>query len=177
MHDLASGTLIAIFNNISRRKIGEPTLLYELNVQTANFPDYFPPYYKLNWDGRKLKCISIAIRNLKNIPIGLICFNFDIGLFQDVENKFSTLLQLKKEAKSPAELFVGNWQEQIQMQIDLYLKEQGQTLHQMDKNQKKRLIGHLYKKGVFNYKNAAFFVSKSLGISRASLYNYMKSAE
>lgn len=177
VHDLESGTLAAILNNISRRKIGDPTPLHELNIQTDNFPDYFPPYYKTNWDGRKLKCISMTIRDHKNMPIGLICFNFDIGLFQDVENKFSALLQLKKEASSPVELFGGNWQEQIRTQIDHYLKEHAQTLHQMGRSQKKNLIEYLYKKGIFNYKNAAAFISDNLGISRASLYNYMKSME
>ena len=75
------------------------------------------------------------------------------------------------------ELLGGNWQEQIQSQIDRYLKEHAQMLHQMDKNQKKTLIEYLYKKGIFNYKNAATFVADALGISRASLYNYMKEIE
>jgi len=177
IHDLNSGTFVAIFNNISRRKVGDPTALHELNIETDKFPDYFPPYYKTNWDGRKLKCISITIRDAQKIPIGLICFNLDVSLFQDVENKFSKLLQLKKEAESPVELFGGNWQEQVHTQINQYLTEHAQTLHQMDKKQKRKLIEYLYKKGIFNYKNAAVFVADSLGISRASLYNYMKEIE
>lgn len=177
IHDLDSGTFVAIFNNISRRKVGDPTPLHELNIKTDQFPDYFPPYYKTNWDGRKLKCISLTVRDTKNKPIGLICFNLDVSLFQDIENKFSVLLQLKGDAESPVELFGGNWQEQIHTQINHYLKEHAQTLHQMDKKEKKQLIEHLYKKGFFNYKNAAVLIADSLGISRASLYNYMKDIE
>lgn len=174
VHDLKSGTLVALFNNISQRQIGEATPLRELNIKTDHFPDYFPPYYKPNWDGRKLKCISMTIRDAKNAPIGLICFNLDVTLFQDIEHKFSALLQLKEESENPIELFGENWQEQIHLQIDQYLKEHQQALPRLNKSQKKCLIKHLYKKGIFNYKNSAPFIADILSISRASLYNYMK---
>ncbi len=177
IHDLKSGTLVALFNNISQRQIGEATPLKELNIKTDRFPDCFPPYYKTNWDGRKLKCISMTIRNAKKIPVGLICFNLDVSLFQDIENKFSTLLQLKEDAENPIELFGENWQDQIHLQIDRYLIEHRQVIHRLTRNQKKDLIKHLYVKGVFNFKNAAPFIADILRISRASVYNYMKGCE
>lgn len=177
IHDLKSGTLIALYNNLSQRKVGEATPLQELKVNTAQFPDYFPPYYKSNWDGRKLKCISITVRDHKNVPVGLICFNLDTSLFQDVEDKFSMLLRLPQEAENPVELFGENWQEQVQLQIDRYLKEQGAVLHRLTKDQKKDLVKYLYGKGVFNYKNAASFIAEQLNVSRASIYNYMKGSE
>ena len=177
IHDLNSGTVAAICNNISRRKVGDPTPLHELNIKSNEFPDYFPPYFKTNWNGRKLKCISLTIRDAKRVPIGLLCFNLDVSLFQDIESQFSVLIQLKEEAVSPMDQFGKNWQEQIHFQINEYLKEHAQVLHQLDKNQKKNLIEHLYKKGFFNYKNAGTFIADALGISKASLYNYMKELE
>lgn len=174
IHDLESNTIAAICNNLSKRKVGAPTPLHELNIQTKEFPDYFPPYYKTNWDGKKLKCISLTIRDANGIPIGLVCFNLDVDLFQNLESKLSLLLQLQGETSSPVELFGRNWQEQIHRQIDQYLTEQAQFLHRLNKHQKKGLIEHLYKKGLFNYKNAAPFIAETLGISKASLYNYMK---
>lgn len=175
LHDIKSGTLVALFNNISQRQVGDATPLRELNIKTDHFPDYFLPYYKSNWDGRKLKCISMTIRDAKNVPIGLICFNLDVSLFQDIENKFSALLQLKEKAENPIEMFGENGQEQIRIQIDRYLKKHQQSLHRLTRGQKRDLIIYLYGKGVFNYKNAASFVADVLRISRATLYNYMKS--
>lgn len=174
IHDLKSGTLVALFNNISQRKIGEITPVCEFNIKKDRFPDYFPPYYKVNWDGRKLKCISMTVRDVKNDPVGLICFNLDVSLFQDVENKFSALLKLKEEAKNPIELLGDNWQEQTHLQINRYLKEHQQVIHRLNREQKKDLIKYLYAKGVFNYKSAAPFVADILNISKASLYNYLK---
>lgn len=174
LHDLKSGTLEAVFNNFSKREIGDKTPLSELKVNTEKFPDYFPPYYKTNWDGRKLKCISLTVRDEKNKPIGLICFNFDVSIFQQIGDKFATLLQLKDEGENPIELFGEDWQGQVHLQIDRYLKENTLTLQQLSKSQKKELIRHLYGKGIFNFKNAAPFVADILNISRASLYNYLK---
>jgi predicted transcriptional regulator YheO len=174
LHDIKSGKVVALFNNISKRKVGETTLLRELKIDLMQFPAYFPPYYKSNYDGRKLKCISITIRDVKNVPIGLICLNLDVSLFQDIEAKFSALLELEREAENPIELFGEDWQDQVHLHINRYLKEHEITLSQLSRNQKKNLIQYLYAKGIFNYKNAGPFVADILKISRASLYNYMR---
>jgi D-arginine utilization repressor len=174
VHDLKSGTIVALFNTISQRKIGDITPLRELNIKTDQFPNYFLPYYKSNWDGRKLKCISMTIRDGKDVPIGLICFNLGVSLFQEIENKFSALLQLKEKAENPIEMFGENGKEQIRIQIDRYLKKHQLALSRLNRSQKRDLIIDLYGKGVFNYKNAASFVADVLRISRATLYNYMK---
>lgn len=174
LHDLNGGTLVALFNNLSQRKVGEATPLRELQVKTEKFPDYFPPYYKSNWNGKKLKCISITLRDAKGVPIGLICFNFDVSLFQDIEDRFSALLHLKQEAENPVELFGEDWQQQVHLQIDRYLKEKDLMLQRLTRNDKKELIKHLYIKGVFNFKNAALYIADVLRVSRATVYNYMK---
>lgn len=175
LHDLESGKIVALFNNISKRQVGDASPLKELNVSTDSFPDYFPPYYKTNWDGRRLKCTSITVRDDNKAPIGLICFNFDSSLFEQSIHTFSMLLQLGAKGENPIELFGENWQEQIQLQIALYLKEQGLSQSTLTRSQKKSLVQHLYQKGIFNFKNAAPFLADLLGISRASLYNYIKS--
>jgi predicted transcriptional regulator YheO len=174
VHDLTSGTLVSLFNNISERKVGEATPLRELKVNTDEFPDYFSPYYKTNWDGRKLKCISITVRDSQGIPVGLICLNLDVTLFEDLESKFSVLLRLAGTEENPVERFGGKWQEQTELQIEGYLKERELVSHRLSKEQKRDLVKYLYAKGVFNYKKAASFIAKYLNVSRASIYNYMK---
>ena len=49
VHDLSKGKLVAIYHNISQRKVGDSSPLHELKVSTNQFPDYFDPYYKRNW--------------------------------------------------------------------------------------------------------------------------------
>jgi len=174
VHDLESGTIKAIFNNFSQRSIGEPSPLKELNIPTDHFPDIFPPYYKTNFDGRKLKCISMTIRNKTNQAIGLICLNYDISIFEQVRHLSSKIFCIDDASKNPIELFSENWQEQIKDLIENHLQEHKLSFKNLTRKEKREIILHLNSKGIFNYKNATVFTSDYLNISRASLYNYLK---
>jgi predicted transcriptional regulator YheO len=174
VHDLESGKVAAIYHNISQRKVGEPSPLKELKVNIEDFPDYFSPYYKQNWDGRALKCTSITMRNKKGKPVGLICFNIDVAFLQDGYQLFKTFLQVKDEAENPVETFGSDSEEQMDGVIKDYLEVKNISLKHMNRAQKKELVQHLYRKGIFNFKNAVPFMAKKLNTSRASIYNYIK---
>lgn len=174
VHDLEEGKLVAIYHNISQRKIGEPSPLKELKVNTKDFPDYFVPYYKKNWDGRPLKCTSITMRNKNGTPIGLICLNMDTSFFQDGVEILNSFLKTKAEAENPVEIFGSRCEEQALPLIQQYLDENHLSLKRLNRDQKKELVQRLYKKGIFNFKNAAPFIAEKLNSSRASIYNYIK---
>lgn len=172
VHDLKKGELVAIYHNISQRKIGDVSPLRELKVNVKDFPDYFEPYYKLNWDGRPLKCTSITIRDSKEEPIGLICFNTDTSVLQETHRLLDEFLKTKIEAQNPIELF-SQCEKQATRVIQDYLDEKHLSVDHLNREQKKEVIHHLYHKGVFNFKNATSFIAQRLKISRASVYNYI----
>lgn len=174
IHDLITGKIVALYNNISKRQIGDPSPLHELNMPVDKFPDVFEPYYKTNWDGRKLKCNSVTIRNEAGKPVALICFNFDTTVFRDMELNLKTLLEVKKSADNPIELFTDNWQEKADSFIGTFLSQNKLLLHSLTKEQKRELVLELLSHGVFNYKNAVNYIAGQLKVSRASIYNYMK---
>lgn len=174
VHDLNKGQLVAIYHNISQRKVGDASPLHELKVSTAKFPDYFAPYYKKNWDGRPLKCTSITIRNKKGAPLGLICLNVDTSFAHDTHKLLEMFLKTKLEAENPIELFGSQCEEQAIYFIEQYLTDKNLSLNHLNKKQKQELVQYLYHKGIFNFKNAAPFLAQYLNISRASVYNYIK---
>ena len=174
VHDLGEGKLVAIYQNISQRKIGDVSSLKELKINTSDFPDYFATYYKKNWDGRQLKCTSITIRDEKGKAIGLICFNVDTSFAQDAHQLLGMFLKIKDEAENPIEIFGGQCEEQTTVLIQQHLEEKQLSLKHLNRAQKRELVQHLYNKGIFNFKNAAPFIAQYLNISRASVYNYIK---
>ncbi|MBS3902864.1 MAG: PAS domain-containing protein [Anaplasmataceae bacterium] len=174
VHDLEKGKIVAIYHNISQRKIGDLSPLKELKVETKDFPDYFVPYYKKNWDGRPLKCTSITLRDTTGKAIGLICINVDTSFMQDAHRLLETFLKTTDKAENPIELFGAQCEEQATAMIQQYIDDKHLALNFLNREQKKELVQHLYHKGIFNYKNATFFISKKLKISRASIYNYIK---
>lgn len=174
VHDLTNGKIVAIFNNISKRKIGDASPLKELNLPIEKFPDVFEPYYKENWDGKKLKCTSITIRDKKGNAIGLICFNYDTSFFHDISNHLNQFLNIGKTIPNPVEQFTDNWQEQVDSFITKYLNTNNTITDNLTKEQKAQLVKELYIHGLFNFKNAAVYVAKKLKTSRATIYNYLK---
>lgn len=176
VHDLRKGKIVSLYHNISQRKIGDPSPLKELQVKIEDFPDYFTPYYKENWDGRPLKCTSITMRNEKGEPIGLICINIDVSFFRDGAQVLEAFLKTKREASNPVEIFSAGCEEHVLKVIQQYIEEKNLSLNHLSRDQKKELVWQLYKKGVFNFKNAIPLVAKKLKTSRASIYNYIKIA-
>lgn len=174
IHDIKTGKIVAIYNNISNRSVGDPSPLGELNTPVNKFPDVFEPYYETNWNGHKIKCTSVTIRDENKNPIIIVCFNFDTSVFQDIQLNLKTFLEVKDTADNPVELFNEDWQEKIDRFIESYLTSNKLIITDLTREQKQSLVEELSKHGVFFYKNAANYVAGKLKLSRATIYNHLK---
>ncbi len=74
IHDLESDTIVQIWNNVSRRTVGEASLIEE-DAQLQKKADVYGPYIKTNWNGQTLKCVSSVIKDSEGNRIGLLCLN------------------------------------------------------------------------------------------------------
>lgn len=174
IHDIETGKIIALYNNISKRSVGDPSPLAQLNTPVDKFPDVFEPYYETNWNGHKIKCVSITIRDENKKPLLIICFNFDISVFQDIQLNLKTFLAVKETANNPVELFNEDWQYKIDKFITDYLAQNKLLITNLSREQKQILVQELSKHGIFFYKNASSYVSGKLKLSRATIYNHLK---
>lgn len=174
IHDVTTGKISAIYGNITNRNVGDLSPVTELQVPVEQFPDVFDPYYETNWDGRKIKCTTVTVRDQDKKPVALICFNFDVSVFQDMQVNLKTFLEVKKNTSNPVELYGGNWQEKIDTHIANYLSQHKLILGKLTRRQKQDLVEELSQHGVFFLKNAASYIANKLGISRATVYNYLK---
>ncbi len=172
LHDLKKQQIVALFNNISKRQIGDDSLL-EAEAHTKEFPDYFEPYDKVNWDGRKLKSTTVTIRNAKGQPVGLLCINLDISKFEELRQVLTAFTQIPSSQPLPSQLFKEDWREKINQFVQEYLKSTGKQLKSLTKEDKRHLVLKLHDEGAFRAKNAASYVADALDISRATVYNYL----
>lgn len=175
VHDLRQGKIVALYNNISRRKVGDPSAVTELGVDIKDFPDVFDPYYKTNWDGKHLKCTSITVRDESGTPVALVCINFDASTFEGMGAQLKKLLTLlNKDGLNPVEQFADNWQQQVADFIDRYAQTHNIAVRAMSKLQKAALVNEMYDHALFNYRDAATYIAQQLGVSRTTIYNYLK---
>lgn len=174
VHDVRKNTIAALYNTVSNRKVGDPSPLAILKIPLEKFPVVFEPYYETNWDGKKIKCTTVTIRDEKNKPIALICYNLDTSAFQEMQQSLNLFLNVKEDAANPVEMFSARWQEKVDQAIDVYLLKHKLRIGSLSTTQKKQLVEELSKEGIFFLKNAAPYVANKIQISRATVYNYLK---
>jgi D-arginine utilization repressor len=173
IHDLKTGKIAAIYNNFSKRRVGDESLLEELTDYTS-LPDVFPVYTKINWDGRKLKSSTATLRDKNKKPIGLLCINLDVSKWEEFRHFLDQWSCMSDPQSQPEVLFKDDWREKINLYVSDYLEKQGITLKLLSKVEKRNLIKALHREGAFKAKNAAIYVADVLDLSRATIYNYLK---
>ena len=165
VHDLVSGEIYYINGGLSKRKVGDLSLLepseFEKNIDQITYP-------KINFDGRLIKSISVPVDNK-----WLICINADASVFSQMKNLGEVFLNTIKESQ-PESLFKNDWQEKLHVAIHDFLKDQGLKFDELNQFQKKMLTKYLFELGAFAEKNAADYVANILGLGRATIFKYLK---
>lgn len=173
IHDLKTRQVAAIYNNFSKRKVGDESLIEDLE-NYEELPDVFPVYSKMNWDGRKMKSSTATLRDKKGKPIGLLCINLDISKWDEVHHFLGEWLGSAGNQNQPEVLFKDDWKEKINAYVSEFLKREEVSLKALSKEKKRELIKALHREGAFKAKNAASYVADVLDLSRATIYNYLR---
>lgn len=176
IHDLSKDRIEAIYNPFSRREVGDSSYLDRWDFTVDPQENIIGPYEKINFDGRRLKSISLILRNDKGKAVGFLCVNMDISVFESYRDTLQIFLSNNDGTISKAKqsLFKDDLYEQINMFVQSYCREQHLSLEAMTREEKQTLTLKLKDKGAFNGKNATNYIARILNISRASVYNYLK---
>ena len=174
IHDLASEQVAHIANNFSNRVIGEPSLFEQIGYFGTAEHEIIGPYEKVNWNGRKIKSISVVLRSGNRDAIGLMCINMDVSEFYRIQNMLQFFIAPSHLSDQPDVLFKEDWHEKINLFIDGWAKERGLGIERLTRGQKRELVGTLSDNGAFSGKNAAGYIARVLGMSRATVYNYLR---
>lgn len=179
VHDLRhpERSIIAIFNShVTGRKIGDSATDLTYRRLKGEVPDVLINYKNESLRGEKIKSTTLAIRNSKGQLIGVFGMHFDISFF----DKFHRFLEhFISTEKNP---YIGEREnfrfmspsEEIRSAIEAILIHKGWANHSLSNKHKRDVIVDLYKQGHFNKRGAVTIVSDAMGITRASIYRYIK---
>jgi len=174
MHDLESKKLVHIVNAFSKRRVGD-AMLSDARDNKALHEDFVGPYDKRNTDGKRLKSVSVILRDVNEMPIGMICINYNTELVHSLLDSLKGLLHVNDVSTSkPSVLFSQSWQEHTDETIEKYLSMKNISLLGLSVDDKKELVAFLDKEGIFSIRNVVVYVCSVLGISKATLYNWLK---
>lgn len=176
VHDLGKDTIEAIYNPFSKREAGDESYLDRWDFTVDPKENVIGPYEKINYDGRKLKSISLVVRDSKEKAVGFVCVNMDVSVFNQYQDTLSVFLGNNDSSISEEKqtLFKDDIYEQINHFVQEYCKSEQISLEALTRNEKQELIIALKEEGAFQAKNATHYIARILNISRASVYNYLK---
>ncbi len=172
LHDLASETVSYIANNFSKRELGEPSLLHEIDFKPKDRT--IGPYEKVNFDGRRLKSVSAVLRATDDRPIAILCINIDVSHIQAAMQVLSTMARVSIDEGKPAALFKEDWHERVNEYVHGWTAKRGLAIADLTRAQKQELVRELADDGAFGGKHAAAYISKILQMGRATVYNYLR---
>ena len=173
VHDVRRDRIVAIWNPISQRRIGDPSLIDEL----PPYPDgarVIGPYPKVLADGRAITSVSVALHNAKGAPRGLLCINFDRSQLDGV---IDLLVRFAAPVEDrPPELFDRDWREQILLVVDEECRSRSLRRDRLTREQRLGVVRVLDERGLFATRNAAAHAGRALGVSRTTVYALLKEA-
>lgn len=170
LHDLETDAVVRLWNNLSRRQPGEPSLIGQ-EIQLEDDCDVYGPYEHYNWDGRLLKSISAVIRDGSGRRMGLLCLNLDVSSFDGLKRFLESFTGAKTQM--PLALNEHDWREQIHQALGSFLRANNVALEALTREQKIEAVGFLDSQRLFLTRNAAQHVASILGVSRATVYNWL----
>ena len=179
IHDLEKDEIAAIYNPFSKRAVGDRSFLERWDFTVDPKESVVGPYEKTNYDGRKLKSISIVLRDDRGKAQGFLCVNIDISVFESYQHTLSLFLKNETETlpNKTKKLFKDDLYEQINLYVQDYCQKHLLSLSNLSRKDKQAIVQKLKQSGAFDGKNATNYIARILSVSRATIYNYLNDNE
>ena len=170
IHDVATNSICFIEGGLSKRNVGDPSFL-DINLKQLEQQIDQIVYPKINFDGKVIKSISIPIKNNDSV-VAIMCLNVDVSVFSQMQQLAQAFLIPSNN--QPEALFKNDWQEKVHQALYFWLNKEGLRIESLTNAQKKKVVEEMYAQGAFHEKKAADYMSSILGLSRASVFNYLR---
>jgi predicted transcriptional regulator YheO len=168
LHDPATDRIAGIWNAMSGRAVGDPSLLSELDGLTR---DVYGPYPKSLPDGRNLSSVSSVIRDPDGRAEVVLCVNVDRTAFEDAARILAAFAA--PAAGQPQALFERDWTETLNEIVGGYVRERGAPVERLTRADRLDLLARLDKAGVFSHRRSVPVVAQAMRVSRSAVYQLL----
>lgn len=180
LHDLTepSQSIRHISGNVTGRKVGDAVtdlIIKALHREGNNVRDRYN-YKTTSRDGRTLKSSTIFIRDDDGDVIGALCINFDTTDYKNAAHALEIFANISSETgiQEKYETFTGSITETIETIFHQVEAKIGRESATMSRAERIDAIKELKENGVFKIKGSIDQVALLMGISKYTIYNYLK---
>ena len=182
LHDWANEyhhTIVAIENGkVTGRKVGGSGSNLGLEVLRGTRDGSSQlSYLTRTKDGKLLRSSTMYLEDETGRKIGALCINYDISDLLAVQNTISdmTLFPLGVPGTNgPHEFFSDDVNEMLDFLIEESMKLVDKDSSELTKEDKKKIVSFLDKKGALLITKSGEKICRQLGISKFTLYNYLE---
>lgn len=122
--------------------------------------------------GRNVRCLIHTLYEGKKVS-GYLRLRYDLTHFKNLQEQLNFLIQPQGHQSEKTTEF---WKESIDQIIANYAGEKKINIRAATTKQKRELISRIREKGLFDFKESSSYVASKLQTSRATIYNYLKTA-
>ncbi len=178
LEDLGHSIIRIRNGHVTGRSVGSPITDLGIKVLKGTRTvedDVVGSYYSTTNDGKTLKSVTALIRNGAK-PIGLLCINMNLSApLVEVIAQFLPSGGGPRPEDSP-EHFVMSTEELVRRSLDTAISQIRPKREMSHQVKNKLVVSELYGQGIFDVKGAVEIVAKELGVSRYTVYNYIREA-
>ncbi|WP_397453360.1 transcriptional regulator [Pseudomonas sp. NA-150] len=175
VHDVESGLIAHIANGVSKRRVGDASLITDM-PELEKGQGVIGPYEKVGLNGRTQRSITIVARSSAGEVTALLCLNFDVTALAQVQKLLSGFATGIKLQARPEALFSGDWREKLNDIVEAVSARQ--CVRRSDFTRKEIMLVAVEARanGLFDVRSFVDYFAEYFDISRATVYNYLRAA-
>ncbi|SKA11856.1 helix-turn-helix transcriptional regulator [Selenihalanaerobacter shriftii] len=183
IHDLSNpeSSIVFLAGELTDRDLGGPVTDLVLRVlRNEEEIDDVLKYRNQTKNGRTFKSSTMFVKDEVGKVIGCLCINYDITNLLLTQNIIDDLCSVEGNlADDPQqqETFASDVTEILAEMIHKAKSQVDKPVPFMNKEDKLEVIRFLEKRGAFMIKGAVEAAAEDLGVSRYTIYNYLKEIE
>ncbi|WP_407562794.1 transcriptional regulator [Streptomyces sp. 184] len=177
LHDLRDPrhAVRTIENPLSGRGPGAPaTELGLARIEDPDYPEVIQNYPNRFPDGRPAKSTSIGIRNADGRYVAAICLNLDVSVLDRAARTLQALTAVDDSGLPPTETLRARTADELRAAVEEFAAARGQTPRALASADRRALVRELRERGLLEVRSAIRLVTELLGVSRATVYNYLR---
>lgn len=171
LHDPWADTVVGIWNPMSGRRVGDASLLGELNGVRPAGRSVYGPYPKSLADGRTLSSVSAVLRDTAGRAWLVLCVNVDRTVFEESARLLARFAA--PESAKPQELFGQDWAQTVNDILGDYVRDTSTPLARLTRADRLTVVARLEAAGIFTQRRSVPAVARALGISRSMTYRLL----
>jgi predicted transcriptional regulator YheO len=177
LEDPSSSVVSIVHGEITGRSVGSPLTDLALEIlgrSRITNERVIGPYYSTTETGKRLRSVTMLIHGRSGALIGFLCVNLDLSA---PLTQFMTAL-LPKEADLTHDAMSENYSRNVDDLVKgafykaMSRVSQATGVSPIEKN--KQIIQELQEFGVFTIKGSVDTVAAELGVSKFTIYNYLR---